>query len=80
MSAISQHINFTFDSSVQRLLRSPLNGFLLSTDSSLSVSSVGHSLKLILSRLQREHPAEPFNFLFSDATTASLLVTAESHC
>jgi hypothetical protein len=31
--------------------------------SPLSVSSVSHPLKIILYRLEREHPVEPFNFL-----------------
>jgi hypothetical protein len=46
---------------------------------SLFVSSVSHSHKLILCRLEREHPVEPFNFLFSDATAASIFDAAESH-
>jgi hypothetical protein len=77
---ILQHINFTVESSVGRLLRSPLNWFLLSTDPSLSLSSVSHPLKLILCRLEREHLLEHFSFLFPDATTGSIFVTAESHC
>jgi hypothetical protein len=35
-------------------------------------------LLTVLCRLRREHPVEPFNFLFSDATTTSVLVTAET--
>jgi hypothetical protein len=37
-------------------------------------------LLTLLCRLERELPVEPFNFLFSDATAASVFVTAESHC
>jgi hypothetical protein len=75
-STILQHINFTVDCSVRRLLRSPLNWLLLSTDLTLHcwliwpftvLSSVSHSLKLILCRLEREHLLQTFNFLFSDA-------------
>jgi hypothetical protein len=71
---ILPHINFTVDSSVRCLLRSPLNWFLLSTDaslstnftlhSSLSVSSVSHPLKVILCSLEREHLLEPFSSVF----------------
>jgi hypothetical protein len=55
-----------------------LNCFLHSTDASLSVSSVNHLLKSILCRLERQHVLEPFNFLFSNATTGSIFVTAET--
>jgi hypothetical protein len=35
-------------------------------------------LLTVLCRLKREHPVEPFNFRYSDATTASVFVTAET--
>jgi hypothetical protein len=41
---ILQHINFTVDSSVRHLLRSPLNWFLLLTDASLSTDLTLHCL------------------------------------
>jgi hypothetical protein len=47
--AILQHINFTFDSSVRRLLRSPLNWFLLSTDFTLHCSCFTMQLLLAYS-------------------------------
>jgi hypothetical protein len=37
---------------------------------------VSHPLNRVLRRLNREHLIEPFNFLFSDTTAASLFVTA----
>jgi hypothetical protein len=63
-----QHTNFTVESSVRRLLRSPLNWLdpsLSVSVSWLSVSSVSHLLKRILCRPQREHPIVrvPLNFL-----------------
>jgi hypothetical protein len=44
------------------------------------LSSVSHPPKLILCRPESEHLLEPFNFPFTDASTASVFVTTESHC
>jgi hypothetical protein len=85
---ILQHTNFTVwlfcpaSSSLFTELISTLDWFF-TVDwfyPSLFLSSVIHSLKLILCRLEGEHLLEPYRFLVSDTTAASLFITAESHC
>jgi hypothetical protein len=67
-----QHINFTVESSVRRLLRSPLKWFdpsLPVSISCLSLSSVSHLLKRILSRPERKHLLERFSLFVYENTS-----------